>query len=289
MFAMIDYEQQSILLLSEYKNTGQKECLQQLYILHKNLFYRISSNYKMYMELEDLLQECFFALLKAVEGFQEEKGSFTKYLAKVTQSHLYRYTQKDSLLPAYMATLIKSYNAIMSDLAGSGITLNDKQLAYKLEISEDTLKLLYKAMAAKSPISLNTPIDEDDVTLIDITPSEYNLEDSCINDLFVDEVQERVNECIKELSEEDQELIKKRYIEEMTLAEIDPTKSIARNRQRTDRAFKRLQKIGKIKLARLNEEYIYYKGLKGVGVNTFMNTWTSSTERIILNAEKWNN
>ena len=290
MVAMMDYEQTSLLYIQEYNRTGNKEELLKLYNLHRRLFYKISLRFSFLLDQEDILQECYIALVKAVEGFQEEKGDFTKYLAKTTNQYLFRIIQENnSILPEYMTRLINQYYSLLEELEAQGLEKpKDSYIAYRLNIPEETLKSLYLALSARNTTSLDIPLDteEEGETLEDITPSPYNLEEACINDLFTEEIKERVNECISLLSEADQELIKKRYIEEMALSEIDPDKSTSRNKQRVDKAFRRLQRIGQIKLASMHREIIYNKALQSNGAEQYNRTWTSSTERIVLQMEE---
>lgn len=283
----VNYEQLSITYLKGYKKTQANDYLLKLYNLHKGLFKAIIKRYTFLMDQEDLLQECYFSLIKAVEEYQEEKGSFIKYLASTTNNHLYRSIKKQNGdFPEYMQPLIKKYLSLLDSFKDQGINPpEDNMIALMLNISIETLHSIYKAISIKNCISLNAPIDEEGATLEDITTSDYNLEENCIDNLFTEEVKDRVHQCINELSETDQELIRKKYIDGMSLSEIDPDRSISANKQKVDKAFRRLQRIGKIKLAAINEEYVYTKGLKRTGLTYFKNTGTSSIEAIIIESE----
>ena len=288
MFAMIDYEAISLSHIQEFRRTGNKEELLKLYNLHKKLFYKLAAKYSFLMDQEDILQECYIALEKAVNDYQEEKGSFTAYLPVTINNILYRTIQQtNNNIPEYMTSLIKRYFSLLASLE-ENIKPSDTWIAGQLNISLETLNTVYIAITAQNITSLNISLDneEEGETLEDITPSNYNLEEACINDLFAEEVKERVNECISLLSASDQELITKHYIQEQTYKEIDPTKSITRTKQKVDKAFRRLQRVGKVKLEPLHREYIYTKTVKSGGLQSFRRTWTSPTERIILRMEE---
>lgn len=286
MLQNIDYESASISILKEYNNTNNKECLCRLYNMHKGLFYKVVQKFTPFMEIDDLLQECYFALIKAVEGYQEKKGSFTNYLATVTNNYLYRSILKTSYLPEYMQSLIKSYLSLMEDLKEKGNNNpSDSIIINALNISPETLQTIKKAISIKNIMSLEAPINDEGLTIGDIVKSSQHLEEDCISAAFQEEVKYRVWDCIYQLSVKDQYYIINRYIEEKTYKEIDNARSVAATRMKTEKAFKRLRKIGQVQLSSLKDEYIYNRAIHG-GVNQFKRTWTSSTERIILKAEE---
>ena len=274
--------------LKEYQATRNNYYLGKLYTLNRGLFYRICNRYTAYNELNDLLQECYFALVLAVEKYQEEEGSFYNYLAAVTRSYLYRFSIASNIAkyPEYLQKQIKRYFEFLEAYEeAKGQRPTDKQIIIALGITPEALQNIYKAVNFKNIKSFSEPINEETL-LEDILPEDFNLEETCLEELHKEEIKERVWECIRKLSEEDQELIKKRFIDELTYKEINPNVSTVRTRQKVNKAFIRLQRNAEA-LKPLYDEIIENKAVNRSlnSVARFRRTWESSTETIIFQQE----
>lgn len=283
-----DYELLNLSYLKEYQATQNNYYLGKLYKHNKGLFYKICNRYAAFNEITDLLQECYFALLLAVEGYQEEAGCFYSYLARVTSSYLYKFSISNNIIkyPEYLQKQIKRYlDFITAFEADQGEPPTDRQIIIALGITPDILENIYKAINSKNTKSINEPIEED-LTLEDLLSDDLNVEESCIDELHKEEVKERVWVCIKKLSEEDQELIKKRFIEDLSYKEIDPKVSTTRTRNKVNKAFIRLQRNSE-ELRPLYDEIIAYKAVNRNlnSITRFKRTWESSTEAIIFQQE----
>lgn len=77
--------------------SGDTEAIAELYRANYGIIYRTCRRYECSRyPLEDLLQEAFFPLIRAVEAFQPESGhSFTTYLANAVKWYFSRYVKQD--------------------------------------------------------------------------------------------------------------------------------------------------------------------------------------------------
>lgn len=283
-----DYEKINIAYLKEYQESQDNNILLQIYNNNRGLFFRIIKKLSGKIEESDALQECYFALLKAVKSYQEEKGSFANHLASVTYWHLCGCMQRDNLVktPAYIRQLEKNYFSLLATLEEKNKTPSDHLIMLYLNISYETLNTLYMALATKNTASLNVPIDEEEgASLENFISSDYDLEAESLEEIHRQEVTERVQECISSLSEQDQEYIKGHFYEGLTLAELNPNISVSSNRQKLQRAIQHMKNNKAVNLRPLYDEIIYSRALRGNGAETFRRTWTSSTEAIILYME----
>lgn len=279
-----DYEAKSILLIDEYLKTNDSEFLMKLYNLHLGLFYKIASKFIGLMEMNDLMQECYIGLYKAVITYDSTRGEIVKYISWTVHNHIYRAIQKNNGIeaPEYMNILISKYYLLIDDLQGQKIS--DEYIAYKLGVSEETVSNIKKAISGRKCISIEEPISDDGGTIEDVIADEFKLEESCIDDLFTKEIQERIIECINEAPGDDGKLLKDKYIIGKSYADIDRSKSVSRNKIKVEKALKRFKRDNQVKLKPLYDELIFSKSSNGFlnSVKRFNRTWESSVESIVM-------
>ena len=104
----MDYITENMQLLNQYRITKNTDILGELYELNKGLFYKLTAKYKGLYDQDDLLQECYFSLVKAIEIYQAEKGDFISLLSVVTKNHLYRcVNNRTPEIPEQLKILLK--------------------------------------------------------------------------------------------------------------------------------------------------------------------------------------
>ena len=222
---------------------GDRGVLPALWERLERLFFLIVKKYTdkriipVWVEQDDFMQGCYFALHKAVEQYRPEKGySFTSYL----KYHV--------------------VNIINEQL---GTRNGKKQII---------------------PISGDTPIGEDnESTILEQTPDHNsalafeNVEESC----FQEELHKALEECLATLPADQEQVIRKRYYEGLTLPEIAKWSgsNIESVRRQSDKALQGLRKpICQRKLEPFREEICTPFH---VGFSTFQSTWTSQPERAV--------
>lgn len=141
---------------------------------------------KKYIKLlgdEDVLQECYIALHKAVQGFDESKEyKFTSYLQKVVQTHLSRTSNRstNSKLGINDKRLLAQYielNKQHQQRTGNNIPLS--QAANQLHCSQKDIERISQYLSIQYCTSIDNPICDgsgDDLNVIEVLPDKTDIE-----------------------------------------------------------------------------------------------------------------
>jgi len=82
-------------LVREYQNTTdpeeKRDIIENLYRQYKDLIYKISFSFVGFAEVDDLIQECYFGLVYALDNYDPESAGFTSWLTKNLKWQIYRY------------------------------------------------------------------------------------------------------------------------------------------------------------------------------------------------------
>ncbi|MBR4396474.1 MAG: sigma-70 family RNA polymerase sigma factor, partial [Methanobrevibacter sp.] len=77
--------------------SDKKSYMEQLYLQNKGLIAQVAKKYCGYAEIEDLLQEGYFGLLKAAESFDDTKGAnFVTHAYEHIRAVIHRYIEDNS-------------------------------------------------------------------------------------------------------------------------------------------------------------------------------------------------
>lgn len=271
----MDYEENNKRLLNLYRESNDKKYIKDLYCDNINLFYRICNKFKG-EEIEDLIQECYFALIKAVNTYKEESGAFGLYLAKMVTWHLFKYTRNNTTvrLPEYIQDLIKKYVELKAEKART-----DKEICLLLEITSEDLADIKQAIIMKSVSSLDKTIDEEEeLTLYDlIQDTGESLEDQALDSVFNHELRKAINEALENLSPVERDFVVYRFYKDMAYKEIDPEHSEHNTSQKIERALRKLRRD-----KTLQNFYEEENVLIGTGLTYFRQHRQSSVERAVF-------
>ena len=86
------YSNESLITLIKTNNSNNSYYYEMLYKNNYSLFYKLSWKYSTISwqyTLEDLMQECYFAMVKAVEYYDKTVSPFYSYLWRITNQYLY--------------------------------------------------------------------------------------------------------------------------------------------------------------------------------------------------------
>ena len=71
----------------------KRDIIENLYREYKELIYKISFSFVGFAEIDDLIQECYFGLVYALDNYDPESACFTTWLTNNLKWHIYRYLE----------------------------------------------------------------------------------------------------------------------------------------------------------------------------------------------------
>lgn len=169
----------------------------------------------------------------------------------------------------------------------------DMEICHFLDISREMLENLRKAAQMAQIGSLDVPVGEEgDCSMYDLLPSAMDEEEQTIEKIQHEQLCAVLWPLVDALPGQQPKIIRARYQEKRTLADIAKEKGVTLDaiRQQEAKGLRELRKPSRSKLLRPflpEDDRIYSRALQGNGVGSFNRTWTSSTERVALNDWSW--
>jgi RNA polymerase primary sigma factor len=205
----------------------------------------------------DLIQEGNIGLMKAIDKFEHSKGfKFSTYATWWIRQAISRAIADQARtvrIPIHMIESINQINKINRKyLQETGREPDIKTLAKEMNLSVEKVKNILKI--AKEPISLETPVGEDD----DAKFGDYVVDTKLRNpmeNVMQEDFRKQIDEVLKHLNDREREVIKMRFglmpdKSERTLEEIGQELKVTRERVRQieSSAIKKLRhpNIGKL-------------------------------------------
>lgn len=180
------------------RGINSRNNMQLLYEQNMGMIRRIARKYAYTAELEDLLQEAYFGLHKAVERFDPDQGAtFLTYAIPWIRQAMKRYVEGAGgfiKVPAHMQGLIYRYNKIQSHFLGNyGREATQEEIADILYLQiKDVVRLETFMFQTSSPLSLDGPLlnnsEDSDMTIGDTIASSDNPEEQVIEKIVNEEV-----------------------------------------------------------------------------------------------------
>lgn len=271
--------------------TDVTENMQQLWQQNQGFIFKIAIQYQSLSELDDLIQESYFGLCKAVDHYNPDMdASFIHYASFWIRQQLIRYIKKNKTvrIPEYTHGKIREYKkAVQQWQQRYHREPTDAEISDYIGIDGKTLEEIKRSALMGKIGSLDVPVgEESDGTLYDLIPSGMDDKEDVLNKVANEELAEVLWGMVKELPGQQSEVLKMRFKENMKLREIGAVYgfSIDWARQIENKGLRTLRNPKRSRILRefLDDERIYNSALHGNGVSSFSNTWTSSTERIAL-------
>ena len=257
-----------------------------LYNQNIGLICSVAKKYIAHMDMEDLMQEAFIALVAAVEHYSFEKGMFSTYMGKVLSRHFIRYIHNNNYMhisEAERAQIVSFNKAIENYISVNGKKPNREQTAAMLNINIDKVKQLELYSEMMNICSIDTPCGEDDnCTLSELLPAAVDIENDVIDCGFMEEVKRELWKTVDSLEEQQPQIIKRQYQDCRNSKEICEELKISENeyKRQQRKALQKLRKIGRRGILRqYADEYIYSAAIRNYNFKT---SWTSSTERVAI-------
>lgn len=241
------------------------------------------------LEKEDLMQETYFALQQAVDGYDASKGFlFTTYLTRWIKSKTKRYVLDNNTLkriPEHELMLMSKYHKFIREYKlEQQEEPSEKEIMDALDITEKKLHELIKCIHESNIQSIDSVIPgTDSMTITETVADDYDLEADVLGRIEVEQGKQELWDAVDELDERQQTVIVGRYKNNLTQGEVSKTVGVSLSRigQIEQKALRVLRK--KEKVQRLAEEFGYDCSIAyRRGVGRFKNTNTSSTEWVAL-------
>ena len=253
----------------------------------------LARKYSAVAEQEDLEQEAYFAISKAVDSYDHEKGASLLTWARFwIRQQMVRYIQNHGTvrLPVHSGERIRKYRELQSVfLMQIGRLPTVMEYCYYLGCSEEVLQGIQKAEQMRKIGSLDIPlpgIEDSDISVGDSVADQTDQYGDVLDDMERQQLKEVLWGMVEELPEQQSEVLKMRFKDNMKLREIGAVCgfSIDRARQIENKGLRTLRNPKRSRILKefLDDNRIYNSALHGNGVSSFNRSWTSSTERVAL-------
>ena len=272
------------------------ENMEQLYFQVKAFIHFIAWGYRSLGEVEDLEQEGYLALYPAIDGFSPERDvKFLTYAESWLRQRIRRYIQNNGSslrLSVHRLERVRRYHRFISAYAAEyGREPSDLQAAVNLGCTMAQIKDIQEDAYKAHPGSLDSPVmgldGGEDKTVGDMVASGEDLEGDILERVQQEELRRELWSCVDSLPGRQSEVLRMRYQRGMTLGaigqEYDTTPEAVRQiRAKALRELRKPRNSKRLKPFLPEADQIYSAALMGSGVSRFNTTWTSSTERVVL-------
>lgn len=275
-------EQLAVYLKEHPEDTARLELL---YMKNRGFLYKYIKRFFPCEEIEDLMQESYFSMIKAIRGYDESKGKFLTYWGWHLRQHLTRYTYSYSGVGVNTNELINKYNRTITELEELGEIPTDTCIAHKMGVSVEKVQELAKLQKSRVNISTDKEVNEGTALLDLQADKSQNVESTVLDAMEKEELKRDIWECVERLPEKHAEVIIRHYKNQEQYKDIaeDLEVSYQQVTQRKIEAFRKMREDARtVKQLRPYIDNIRGEALKGNGVGRFKVTWTSSTERVAL-------
>ncbi len=277
-------------IVSEIRNGySVTDNMQLLYESNLPLIKKFIKPFAAYEPMEDLLQESYFGLWKAVQHYETSANvRFMSYAEYWIRQSVQRYLEKCGSvvrIPSHTRQKIARYKKTVQELEQELSRIpTDKEIADRMGVSVGLLPKLEIQM--QEVASLDTPLSDDDsLTLADTIQDDYRLEDDIIDKIYTEHSKSELWGVVERYTgERENHVIKKLFINNQTMATIARAEgiSIHRIRQIKEKGIRRLR-YDKAKRELLEKFDIVEAGAYRNSVSKFNeHGFTSTVEYIAL-------
>jgi RNA polymerase primary sigma factor len=267
-------------------NHGNKALMANLYEQNKHFIYAIVQHTQINPDdYEDAMQDAYFGLYEAVNGFDESKGyKFLTYAKFYILNAIQRGQCNTLNIPERVKDTARKIRRIQSRLSQEFNRIpTTAELSKYTGLSTETIK--YTLNAVKPVKSIYEPVKGyDDLEVWE------SLKDDTItfeNDIAAADERKFIRSVVEELPERERQVVQLYYLQGLTYKEIGEKLGVSLDwvRQLLNKGLRHLRHP-RISRKLLDEDIdrrtSFYQHR---GVNRFNTTWTSSTEQIVIDRD----
>lgn len=268
------------------------QCLEMIYQKNLGLIHQIAQPLvRPGIELDDLLQEAYFAILKAVDQYDEQQGSFVNYAGLWLKWWLLRYIENNGnviRIPVHQQERIRQYKRLCSSFESDfGRLPTAAELSSALELSPAQVEAVKADALFLTTGSLDAPVEglEEDSSIISTIPDDENGIDDLIDEVQREQLAVKLWAVVAKLSERDQYILRARYKEGKTLKqcadELGKSKSTIATQEK--QAFRKIRKSEDAPVLRsFLDEKLEASAYHHNSLTTFRETGVSGPEWSVL-------
>lgn len=255
----------------------------------------IAKNYQAFEDIEDLKQEGYIGLCRAVDEYKPQEGiAFMTYAGYWIRQQMQRYVENCSSVvrvPSHAREKLRKRDKLVDDHRkeyGCKPT-NDQLRRYFGDIQSNTIELARSASTGRIQ-SLDMSVGEDgECTVGDLLPGTADVEGDVLDRVEQEELRAVLCGTVDTLPEKQAAAIRMRYQQSRTLKQIGEelgcSVEMARTHER--KALRELRKPSRAKKLKpffpeADRQRIYSRAISGTGLTSFEHSWTSATERAAL-------
>lgn len=260
---------------------------------NQGIIEELSGKYCYRAEKEDLKQEAYFAICKAVDSYDPDKGSsFLTWAVFWIRQQMQRYCQNNSTVrvSVHLGEKIQRYRKLQNSFyLHTGRLPDTRECCHYLECSETMLEKVRQSECVSGIGSIDAPAassEDGSITVGDSIADPADHYEDMLDDMEDRQLKEILWGMVDDLPDCQGDVIRARYQENLTMKETaartGTTIEVARKCERKAlREMRKPSKANRLK-AFYDSSYIYNRALYGNGTAEFNRTWTSSTERVAL-------
>lgn len=279
-------------VLAEIRAGGDpRPLMAELYELNRGLLTRWARPFSVLVEFEDLMQECYLALCAAVRGYDSAAGySFGAYLETAVKRHLAGICAGSGALhlSAGAAEAVRAYRWERQRYQlENGTDPEDETAAALLSWKIEKVRKV-RHLADMVTVSIDKPMNEDGAALSETLEDPRDHIAELIDQDAETAAARELWEIVSELPEEQAEVIRQRYRDGRTRADIG--RESGKTGGQVARAEDKAMRFLKRKRGRLEDlRDVYGIRKNDTGLSLFNRTWESSVERAVIKRGLHNN
>ena len=283
------------LALKIQNNENATQNIELLYRQNLPMIRKIAARFTAKAELEDLTQEAYFGLIRAVELWDPEKDVlFMSYAAYWIKQHIVRYIHDHSTtirVPVHQREVMRAYSKMINSYqVRFGRDPEETEICHALDLSRDQYRQLLKDLQTVGTCSTSAPIGDDGETILeDLIPDECDPIEDALERISKEEEAAALWSEVDRLPEREAEVIRSRFREDLTLKQCGEALGVSSEmvRQLQEKALRKLRRpsVQRRLSPYLTDSGAYTMGLHGTGRGSF-ERYGSSQECAVMRLEQ---